>query len=119
MTDLDRIIDVSYHIARGLTSAHVLHADVKPSDVLIQEVCRLASIPSHVFDILVIDFGVAVSNETNNVSGGAEVNDSPEQQRGQDFVELTPKTDSWNLAITMVEMFARAKDPNKESKIIQ
>ena len=102
---LARILRVAIQFARGLAWAHrkgFVHQDVKPGNVLMADDET----------IKVSDFGLArCLKPTGRVSGPNHVAEfagytpvyaSPEQLRG---LPLTPSTDIWSWAISVLEMF--------------
>jgi len=96
-TVLARLLGIARHVARGLAHAHahgVVHQDVKPANVLLA--------PG--WEAKVADFGVA---RAGVVAGSTLPYRSPEQAlQSAAAPALTPATDAWSFAVTVMELFA-------------
>ena len=96
---IDEALDISLHIAQGLTKAHeqkIIHRDIKPANILLT-IDGVAKI---------VDFGLAkLSGRTKVTVEGATLGTvsymSPEQIRGE---EVDNRTDIWSLGVMLYEM---------------
>jgi len=92
---LEKALDIAIQFAWGLDYAHqqgLVHQDVKPDNVLITPECTAK----------VTDFGLAKAGK-----GMTPAYASPEQAEAQlKDVELTPQSDIWSWALSILEMFA-------------
>ena len=100
-----RIARIALGIARALTEAHaagVVHADLKPGNVLVTPRGR----------VLVVDFGLARARRAEPTEGetpslaGTPAYMAPEQWRGE---EPTAAADVWALGLVVYELFAGAR----------
>jgi predicted Ser/Thr protein kinase/uncharacterized RDD family membrane protein YckC len=99
---LDRALDAMIQVARALETAHhagVVHRDVKPSNILVQENGR----------VRITDFGLAKSLDADVSSTragqviGTPTYMSPEQCRGR---EVDARTDVYSLGLTLWTLLA-------------
>jgi len=98
----DKALDIARQLCAGLAAAHdagVLHRDLKPGNVMIDERG----------DVRIMDFGLAGLAEDfrgeHAVEGTPEYM-SPEQFRGR---ELTPRSDLFSLGLILYELFTGRK----------
>lgn len=93
---LERILDIGVQAIRGLDYAHenkVIHRDVKPANILLLKDSS----------VKVGDFGISKTKEMQYTPTYC----SPEQVKQGS--RLTPKTDVWSWAATVLEMFIGRK----------
>ena len=91
----ERVVEIGVRVCQGLAAAHeagVLHRDVKPSNVLIDE----AGLPK------LIDFGIATPMTSSTAPpAGTPSYMAPEQLRGD---ALSEQSDLWALGAVLYEM---------------
>lgn len=103
---LERILNIAIQFARGLNYAHkrgIIHCDVKPDNVLITADGT----------VKIADFGIAGAKEGLGTQGEESIACtrkyfSPEQQHNIEKpvrMEITPRTDIWSWAVSILEMF--------------
>ena len=117
---LERILDISIQVARGLNYAHkqgLVHQDVKPGNLLLTSDGK-----AKVYTAKVADFGIADARAKINAepdytdvscSDTIVVNGftctpkycSPEQMKAETPISLTRRTDVWSWAVSVLEMF--------------
>jgi len=96
---LPRVVEIFHQICEGLQAAHeqgVIHRDLKPQNVLIDDRGRVA----------IADFGLAKSLDYASLTEAGKVIGtphymSPEQVKG---VDLDPRSDIYSLGIMLYEM---------------
>lgn len=108
----ERVIDLTRQLLRGLEHAHrmgLVHRDLKPENVLVERLVDGKEIPR------IVDFGIAVLRDGDDVSGegrrltsagvvmGTPMYMSPEHARG-DVVDA--RTDLFSLGVIVFEMLA-------------
>jgi serine/threonine protein kinase len=105
-----RVLDITMQLVSGLVHAHkqgVIHADIKPGNILVMEVDR----ERPYLNIKICDFNFSISNSeeedapqhTKDQSGGYR---SPEQVRKEKSDE---KADSWSVGLVILELLTKCK----------
>jgi WD40 repeat protein len=102
----ERILDIAIQVARGLDYAHkqrppVIHRDVKPANIL------LASDGS----VKIADFGISKTEKKLYTPAYCSPEQVEQVEQPGRFAPLTPKTDVWSWAATLLEMFVGPKPP--------
>jgi hypothetical protein len=98
----DKALDISRQLCAGLAAAHeagVLHRDLKPGNVMIDERG----------DVRIMDFGLA--GLTEEFRGEHAVEGTPEYMSPEQFTgrELTARSDIYSLGLILYELFTGKK----------
>jgi serine/threonine-protein kinase len=98
----DKALEIARQLCAGLTAAHeagVLHRDLKPGNVMIDERG----------DVRIMDFGLA--GLTEDFGGAHAVEGTPEYMSPEQFTgrELTPRSDIYSLGLILYEVFTGRK----------
>jgi CRP-like cAMP-binding protein/tRNA A-37 threonylcarbamoyl transferase component Bud32 len=97
---LPQLLDIFLQVCAGLRHAHekgIIHRDVKPGNILVQEDNRAK----------IVDFGLACATGTRSAKAkGSPFFASPEQIKGKHMDE---RSDIYSLGITAYEMFTGKK----------
>ncbi|MDR0428931.1 MAG: protein kinase [Tannerellaceae bacterium] len=94
---IERFLDIAIQMARGLQYAHqtILHRDIKPSNILL----------SKEGTVKIADFGISKARkETYTLAYRSSEQANPQKK-------LTDKSDVWNWAATLLEMFIGKRPP--------
>ncbi|TDT72406.1 serine/threonine protein kinase [Hypnocyclicus thermotrophus] len=91
------IYHIFYQIAEGIKYLHsknIIHKDLKPKNILINNKNK----------VKIIDFGIADYLKDNNIKAGTKIYCSPEQEKGE---ILDKRTDIYSFGIMFYEIIAK------------
>ncbi len=91
----DKATDIARQLCAGIAAAHqrgVIHRDLKPANVMLDNDGR----------VRVMDFGLAIVGQADNIRAGTPAYMAPEQLLGQ---EVTTRSDIFSLGLILYELF--------------